>query len=118
MGLHLHYHEQGCLIYAVTMKIDLKIVTVLLFPYSQNDRSRRQDLLGGLLMSLVLRTTTNCAPLSNACLDLKGCLMTREAQDGNWFMSIMRMTSCLLAMIHGSKFSSRYKSDSCLFKYL
>lgn len=68
------------------------------------NRSRRRDLLEGQLMSLVLRTTTNYALRSNVCLDLKGCLMTQEAQDGNWFMWIMRTTSCLLVMIPGSKF--------------
>lgn len=57
-------------------------------------------------MSLVLRTMTNCALLSNVCLDLRGCLMIQEGRDGNWFMWIMRMMSCLLVMIRGSKFSS------------
>lgn len=69
-------------------------------------RSRRQDPLGDLLMSQVLRTMTNCALLSNVCLDLKGCLMTQEAQDGNWYMWIMRTTSCLSVMIPGSKLST------------
>lgn len=44
--------------------------------------------------------------------------MTHEAQDGNWFMWIMRTTSCLLVMIPGSKFSSLVTLSAkfvCLF---
>lgn len=56
-------------------------------------------------MCRVLRTTMNSALQLNACLDLKGCLMTQEVLDGSWFMWIMRMMSYSLVMILGSKFS-------------
>uniref|UniRef100_F6HI34 Uncharacterized protein n=1 Tax=Vitis vinifera TaxID=29760 RepID=F6HI34_VITVI len=64
-------------------------------------RFKKWDQLGGQLMLQVLRIMQNYAWQLNACLDLRVCSMTRNAQARNWCMWIMRMMYFLLGMIPG-----------------
>ncbi|RVW67660.1 Serine/threonine-protein kinase ATG1c [Vitis vinifera] len=76
-------------------------------------RFKKWDQLGGQLMLQVLRIMKNYARQLNACLDLKVCLTTRNAQVGKWCMWIMRMMYFLLGMILGIRhISNAYQCSS------
>ncbi|KAL6312591.1 hypothetical protein AAG906_005992 [Vitis piasezkii] len=76
-------------------------------------RFKKWDQLGGQLMLQVLRIMKNYARQLNACLDLKVCSTTRNAQVGKWCMWIMRMMYFLLGMIPGIRhISNAYQCSS------
>lgn len=104
-------------IYSRYQIIDLCKITDMVTGFVLACRFRRRDLLGGQLMSRVLRITMNYFPKLNACLDSRDFLTTQEDPGGNWCMLISRMMFSLSEMIRGSKFCFLYLNAQLILSF-